>query len=409
MAWELSQSDGPLLAIHFAESGTNGYLFVRTIGRGQDGAAVLIRSVDTGELAVRKFPLRDDPTEAGSYPSEPRIQRSEFLPQNEVLFMQALTQWRTGLIPRYISMEGCERYPRSLTMQYCNGGDVWTYHSRFLADGSRQQREAFLWLVLGESLRAFCLLLNGHIYVPPPVPVWTNRVPRGKFVPLPDSQPWAPIHRTDAHMCNIFLAFDADKDVPQVLLADFSRADYKQNFFWGNVTPELVELDDFMKSFMSFQPRPSLAIERKVAEIRRQMEAGTTLLQLLQGGLYDECMQNSVKLEAKLPVPMAVRTEVFPKVFDLSGGCSYVADLWSLREALEICTGSYKVLQIPKEDVSERGEVTMTRVAVLSKSELMRMTGHFDDSDESLEAVECESDLATSDMDCGVLAQEIPI
>ena len=57
MAWGMSHSDGPLLAIRFAESGTNGYLFVKILDRGKDGLAVLIRSVDTGELAVRKFPL----------------------------------------------------------------------------------------------------------------------------------------------------------------------------------------------------------------------------------------------------------------------------------------------------------------------------------------------------------------
>jgi len=297
-------------------------------------------------------------------------------------------------------------------MQYCQGGTVWDYYNRFLANGARQEREAFLWLVLGECLRAFGYLFTGHTYVPPSATVWTDRVPKGKFVPpSPEFQPWKSIHHTDCHMSNVFLAFDAE--VFQVLLADFSRADYKHNFFWGPlVNPELVEVDVFMNSFLSLHPRPSLAIDRKVAEIRRRMEAGTTLLQLLEGGLYDECMQNFRKQGAKLPVPMSIPRRGLPRVFDLSqSSFSYVASLWSLREALKVGTGSYSVLQIPKADVSEEKEVSIARATVLSKRELMRLTGHVDEGDETAEAetADCENELATNDLGCGVLAQEIPV
>lgn len=104
MAWGSSNSEGPVLAIHFAESDSNGYLFVKILDRGKDGVAVLIRSVDTGELAVRKFPLRH---------AEPAaIDRSKWLPSEEVTFSHhAVLQWRHRLglllpIPCQRSSEG---------------------------------------------------------------------------------------------------------------------------------------------------------------------------------------------------------------------------------------------------------------------------------------------------------------
>ena len=404
MAWGLCSTKGPLLTIQFAEAGTNGYLFVRTLARGQDRVAVLIRSIDTGELAVRKFPLSNDADQLG-------IKRSKFLASNEVLFMQALRQ--TGIIPQYISVEGCRQNARSITMQYCNGGTVWDYFNSFLANGPRQQRETFLWLVLGECLRAFCFLFTGCAYAPPSVTVWTDRTPKGKFVPLlPESQP-SPIFHTDAHMCNIFLAFDAEIDHPQVLLADFSRADYRHNFLWGpGVIPELVEVDVFMKSLLSLHPRPSLAIDRKVAEIRRQMNAGTTLLQLLQGGLYDECMQNFRKQDLKLPMPTAIPRGEMPKIFDLTpGSYGYISNLWNLREAIKVVSGSYEVLQIPQEDVCGGGKVSVARATILSRRELMKLTAYFDDSDASSEAdcAESDNDVATSHLDGGAAAQGLAV
>lgn len=403
MAWGVSQSEGPLLAIHFEESGTNGYLFVKNLDRGKDGLAVLIRSVDTGELAVRKFPLLNVADEPAA------INRSKWLPSKEVIFMKALTQ--TGLTPRYISVEGSEKLPRSFTMQYCNGDTVWDYYCRYLAHAARKEREAFFWLVLGEMIRTMCFLFSGHThYVPPSVTFWTDRVPKGKFVPPPpEFQPWLPIQHSDCHMCNVFLTFAPESPTPRVLLADFSRADHRHNFLWGAANPELVEMDVFMQAFLGLHPRPSLEIDRKLAEIRRQMETGTTLLQLCQGGLYELCMQNFLKQEATLPVPLAASRKDLPKVFDLSkGSFGYIANLWSLRQALEGGIKYYKVLQIPRQDVCERGEVSVARATALSMVEIMKLTDNSDKSSEA-DSAECDKDPATIDLDRGVCAQQIPV
>ena len=168
-------------------------------------------------------------------------------------------------------------------------------------------------------------------------------------------------------------------------------------------------MDVFMQAFLCLHPRPSLAIDRKLAEIRRQMASGTTLLQLCQGGLYESCMQNFLKQEATLPVPLAASRKDAPKVFDLSKGTfGYIANLWSFRQALEGGLMNYTVLQIPRQDVSEGGEVSVARATALCMVEVMKLT---DDSDKSSEvdSAECDKNPATIDLGRQGRAQGIPV
>lgn len=265
-------------------------------------------------------------------------------------------------------------------MEYADGGSVHEYWNMMLRNESRETREAFLWLVMAKMLKAFVYLQSGHTYVPPPTRCWHHRIPRGKFVPPhADYQPWVPAIHSDAHMANVFLTFAAERGcsarLPGILLGDFSRADHKHNFFCPNGNMEFVELDYFLKGLLSLHPRPTLAIERKADEIRKRMAKGESLLELVQEGMYDECLYNFAQLDATFPKPKAVAGGGKAKVFDLSKGPNYIANLWGLREAVKVGAKSLRVLRILRDDVSEQGQVNIDRAEYVSRSDLCRLIG----------------------------------
>ena len=392
---------GDVYVVHYEEEGTSGYVYVDNLGVGKDGQVNLVRSIDTGELAAKKFAYIKDA-------NKPSVKKSTLLPSLEVGFMKGLTDADTGLTPRLISVEGCERFPRSMTMEYCNGGTVFDYYHNTLTKHPQQARQAFLWLVLGDVLRSIVFLSSGYTYIPPGSEKWIGK---GKWV-APPYLPWVPIMHADIHTNNLMLTFEAGKDTPRVLLNDFSRARHRANFrLPQGVSPDFAEVDYFLKWFLELAQRPSLAIKRKVEEIRTALRSpDSTLLDLMKGGLYDDCIHNYQVLGVKFPIPPQRPRGGLPKAFSLTrGSFGYLASRWEVREVLQVGVGSHKLLRIPKEDISKLGQVDLARATVVSKGELFKMTGFFDDSEESYETeVYGGEPLGAINLKtAGVLAQEI--
>ena len=374
--------------IHFDEEGTEGYLFVRSLGRGLDGEAILLRSVATSKLSVRKMALLTDP-EDGSATLEP------WLPSSEVQLMRGLKS--TGIVPQLLGVEGSDIYPISMTMEYCNGGTVFDYYTKTLRNQSRQEREGFLWILLAECMRIFTYLQTGYTYVKPTRDCWVKRLQLGKWeAPSPEDTPWHSIHHNDTHMNNIFLSWSKESGaVPRVVLGDWSRADYAATFSFPGIRPELVEVTYFFKALQaSLHPRPTLSIERMTADVVSRMLDGKTMLDIVRTGLYEQCLYNFEKLKVLLPKPMTVPGGGKAKVFDLSprpawSGANHVQDMHSLLEALKI-GAPYKLMRVHKEDICELGNVDMARAVEVSKEEIRQVTGG---SSKAVEKAHCRNEV----------------
>lgn len=387
-----STASKDMIVIHFDEESSSGHLFIESLGRGQDGEAVLLQNVDTGELVVRKFPRQCESVWTHE-------RRQTFLSSQEVAFHQALTH--TGFTPKFISLQGSEQFPESLTMEFANGGTAWDYFHAILATEARPIREAFQWLLLAEGLRAFAFLHSGHRYVPPSSQRWVDRIPRGKLLPPdPEHQPWPGFIHGDMHMSNVFLSFPSEHDVgtntPQILIADFSRMKHTAAFpHFEALDAEFCDVEYFLDSFSNLHTggRALPVIRRMTKEIRQRLDKGAKVLDMVKAGLYDECMANFRELRVTFPRPKGIPAGGKPRVFDLQAGRNYTSDFWALKGLVDGNMTHFKTLGVRQEDMLECGNVDIRAATEVSRSELEGLLGIRRDGDD-------ETELGQNDVVC---------
>jgi hypothetical protein len=348
-------------------SATSGYLFVCMLKAGMDGEVILLRSIPSGELVVRKY-----------------AKTADHLPSHEVIIHSELT--RSGFeVPKFVSYEGSVTQPTSMTVEFANGGSVAWYWEQVLVNQEHcaNVREAFCWYLLAEMLRLFTYLHTGwSCERPARQHLWTDVVARSRWKPPPySSRPWNAILHSDCHLGNMLLDFRRSDPVtngPAILINDFGRARRRTSSWDRQSTAEDIKI--FLKVLLELHVRRSAeestqlpSIVRAVNDIGQRLSSGEGALEMCKsGGLHDRFWANFVNLGVRLPDPTPIPQGGRAMVFDLTGDpSSCVDDALALRKLFRM-EASCKLWKIGTdtevEELNGMSRIPMSAFRALSEN-----------------------------------------
>jgi len=133
----------------------------------------------------------------------------------------------SGFLPVLEHLEGPEDLAKSMTSQYCNGGDLESYFQRYTTS---ENREVLLWMILAQGIRAFSYLHRGVYEDARPWiidPLDSAKAIAFDGVDVKYVPKWDPIFHKDLHPKNIFLHSRHDfVERPDIHIGDFGHAEY---------------------------------------------------------------------------------------------------------------------------------------------------------------------------------------
>jgi serine/threonine protein kinase len=190
-------------ALFFDEGSRGGYLFVKYLKQGNQGEAMIVRSIQDGTLHVRKRM-----TKLISQNILVQDDQGNEVPQEVDAVSRLEPRATMDFYPRVIEYTmSADASDCSIIYDYCNGGDLGDVMASF-DDIGRPVPEAVVWYILSSVSKALA-----HIHFG-----WRPDE-------LPPAYPQSILHR-DVNASNVFLHYpDNDAQLPNVLLGDFGMAE----------------------------------------------------------------------------------------------------------------------------------------------------------------------------------------